>query len=87
MSRPGGDEFVLFLYDYESEEALQKTIETLTDIQDHSFVQLKENREVPLRFSFGYCLTKEETDYQMLFKEADRKMYENKLERKKDKTM
>ncbi|WP_373212182.1 diguanylate cyclase domain-containing protein [Ruminococcus sp. 5_1_39BFAA] len=83
-SRQGGDEFVLFLYDYESEEALQKTIEILADRQDHSSVKLGEDLEVPLGFSFGYCLAKEETDYQRLFKEADQKMYKNKLERKKN---
>lgn len=82
-ARQGGDEFVLFLYDYESKNALNKTIESLTYLQNHSSAQLAENLNVPLRFSFGYCLTNENTDFQKLLKEADEKMYENKLERKK----
>lgn len=82
-SRQGGDEFVLFLYGYESNEELNKEIETLAHIQNHSSAQLKENLNVSLRFSFGYCLINGNTDYQRLLKEADEKMYKNKLERKK----
>lgn len=81
-SRQGGDEFVLFLYGYESEEALNETIEMLAYIQNHSSVQLGENINVSLRFSFGYCPANGNTDYQKLLKEADEKMYKNKLERK-----
>ena len=83
VSRQGGDEFVLFLYDYESSEELHKTIETLGYIQDHSSAQLKDNLKVSLKFSFGYCLTEENTDYQKLLREDDKMMYKNKLERKK----
>lgn len=82
VSRQGGDEFVLFLYAYESEESLHKEIEAFTDLQDHSFTQLGEKERVPLRFSFGCCFTDGSTDYQMLLKEADKKMYLNKLKRK-----
>lgn len=81
-SRQGGDEFVLFLYGYESEEALNETIEMLAYIQNHSSIQLGENINVSLRFSFGYCPANGNTDYQKLLKEADEKMYKNKLERK-----
>ncbi len=81
-SRPGGDEFVLFLYDYESEEELVKTIKELEYLQNHKMVVLDENINVPLRFSFGYCLTRGDADYQRLLKDADEKMYKNKLERR-----
>lgn len=81
-SRPGGDEFVLFLYGYESEEELIKTIKELEYLQNHKMVVLGENINVPLRFSFGYCLTNGDTDYQRLLKDADEKMYKNKLERR-----
>lgn len=85
VSRQGGDEFVLFLYHYESEEELIKTIETLEYIQSYySFSYRNEDLNVPIRFSFGYCLTNGTTDYHKLLKEADKKMYENKLERKKN---
>ena len=81
-SRQGGDEFVLFLYHYETEKELLETIETLKYVQNHHSAHLDENLNVPLRFSLGYCLTKECTDYQKLLKQADEKMYKNKLERK-----
>ncbi len=81
-SRQGGDEFVLFLYDYDSEEELIKTIEELEHIQHSSNAFIHENIKVPLRFSFGYSLAKGKTDYQEMLKEADEKMYEDKLERR-----
>ena len=82
-SRQGGDEFVLFLYGYDSEEELADTIEALKYMQSNSAASIDEDITVPVRFSLGYCLVKGETNYQELFKEADEKMYQNKLERKK----
>lgn len=82
-ARQGGDEFVLFVYGYESQEKLIRTIETLEYIQNHSSVKLNEKQSVILRFSFGYCLTSENSDYQKALKEADERMYQNKTERKK----
>lgn len=84
-SRQGGDEYILFLYDYESEEELAKTIETLEYIQNHSTAHLDDKVNVPLRFSMGYCITGNTVDYETLLKEADERMYKNKLERKKEK--
>ncbi len=81
-SRQGGDEFVLFLYDYESNEELNQAIEALAYIQNHSSAQLKGTLTVSLKFSFGYCLANGRTDYRKMLKEADAKMYKNKLERK-----
>lgn len=82
-ARLGGDEFVLFLYRYESEQELTDTIYQLETLQESSTAALGENVRVPLRFSMGYSLTREDVDYQSLLKEADEKMYENKRERKK----
>ena len=74
---------MLFLYGYESAEALNEALGTLAYMQNHTVAQFKNNLEVPLRFSLGYCLVDENADYQKLLKEADEKMYQNKLERKK----
>ncbi len=82
VSRLGGDEFVLFLYHYESEELLREAIEDFSYLQNNSYAQLGENVYVPIRFSFGCCLTEGSTDYKRLLKEADKKMYLNKLERR-----
>ena len=83
-SRQGGDEFVLFLYDYDTEEELFKDIKNLEYLQSNSFTQLGENLDVPVRFSFGYSITNKSQDYESLLKDADDKMYKNKLARKKN---
>ncbi len=81
-SRQGGDEFVLFLYNYEDEEELLKSIETLEHLQNKSSAYIKENVRVPLRFSLGYSLATGKGNYQEMLKEADKRMYKNKTERK-----
>lgn len=81
-SRQGGDEFVLFLYDYEDEEGLRHAIHTLEYIQENSTARLSEKVTVPLRFSFGYAMLENDKSYEELLKIADTKMYENKRKRK-----
>lgn len=82
-ARQGGDEYILFLYDYDSEEELSRTIETLRYIQSTSTASLGKGITVPLRFSMGCCVVENEYDIQKLFKIADKRMYEDKVERKK----
>lgn len=81
-SRIGGDEFVLFLYEYDSDSELERTIETLRYIQTNSTAHLGKDLIVPLSFSFGYCIVRDNYDYEQLIKEADEKMYADKQERK-----
>ncbi len=81
-ARIGGDEFVLFLYDYGDKDELLNTIRTIEYIQSHSTVRLDENLTVPLRFSFGYCMMEDAMSYEELLKIADARMYENKRQRK-----
>ena len=83
-SRQGGDEYVLFLYNYGSEEEVLRAIEALQYIQNHNTVHLDEEVNVPIRFSMGYSLLNGCTDYRELLKEADGKMYEDKLGRRKN---
>ena len=82
IARQGGDEFVLFLYEYESESELENTVNTLGFVQDNSIAHLSDNISVPLRFSYGYCLSENEADYKKMLRLADEKMYENKKKRK-----
>lgn len=82
-ARQGGDEFVLYLYNYADESELMDALVTLQYIQNNSSAHLSNELSVPLRFSYGYVMTKGENDYQQLLKIADDKMYENKRERKK----
>ncbi len=83
-ARQGGDEFVLFLYQYEKEDDLFEAFKVLDFIRQHCLTYLGECLKVPLSFSFGYSLAKGELelDYQEMIKEADERMYENKWERK-----
>ncbi len=81
-ARQSGDEFVLFLYGYESKGELLGALEELAGMQDRTHAQLDEALEIPVRFSLGYSLTREDTDYCDSIKKADRLMYANKRERK-----
>ena len=83
-ARQGGDEFVLFLYGYENIKLLRDDIERLEYQQSNAFVALDKNLNVPLRFSAGYSLVNKGAGYQELLKAADQKMYQNKLERRKN---
>lgn len=82
VSRQGGDEFVLFLYNYESEKELISAIESLEYAQNQELVELDEETKVPLRFSFGYCMVNAGDNYLELLGLADKKMYQNKLQRR-----
>lgn len=81
-ARQGGDEFVLFLYQYDSKEELINTIKTLEYIQQNGTAFLGKDLSVPLKFSYGVSFINGEKDYQKLIKKADEKMYANKRERK-----
>lgn len=80
-ARQGGDEFVLFLYQYDAQDEIMATIRTLEYIQDHSTAHLEGDIAVPLSFSFGYALLSESSDYTDLLKKADERMYSNKKAR------
>ena len=81
-ARQGGDEYVLFLYDYADYEELLGTLDSLKEIQSNSMVRLGNGENVPLRFSFGYVSIQGRRDYLEMLKEADDKMYEDKRARK-----
>ena len=81
-ARQGGDEFVLVLYGYDSEDELISDVKIFRDSQDGRYVELDEITRVPLRFSMGYCMINTEEDYQTMIKRADEKMYRNKEQRR-----
>ena len=82
IARQGGDEFVLFLYEYSDEEELVQVIKELEYLQSHTYVDLGNQVMVQIKFSFGYEIKKEPTNYRELLKCADEKMYQNKKMRK-----
>ncbi len=81
-ARFGGDEFVMFLYDYDTQETLDNAIASLEYVQKHSTVRLRDDLVVPLKFSFGYEYSKDRSDFDIMLKQADEKMYANKKQRK-----
>lgn len=82
VARQGGDEFVVFLYQYEGEKELLEAVNILDFIRKHCLTYLGEHLRVPLRFSFGYSISNGEMSYQEMLKIADEQMYENKRKRK-----
>ena len=83
LSRNGGDEFVMFLYDYPDDDTLLRDIHAIRQYQDRETVAMSGGTAVRLHFSVGYSMRKdEETYYGELFRKADERMYENKRRRK-----
>jgi len=83
LSRNGGDEFVMFLYDYPDDDTLLRDIHAIRQFQDRETVAMSGGTAARLHFSVGYSLRKdEETYYGELFRKADERMYENKRRRK-----
>ena len=83
LSRNGGDEFVMFLYDYPDDEALLADIHALSRYQDRETIVMSDGTVSHLHFSYGYSVRKDEVSYYGdLFRKADERMYENKRLRK-----
>lgn len=81
-ARVGGDEFVLLLYGYKTEEALLGALDLLRQAQENTTVTLHDGREIQLQFSYGYQKVESGADYATLLAAADTLMYENKRWRK-----
>ena len=83
-ARLGGDEFAILIYGKETQEELDQVLQKLYDSRDTNRVKLTNEHEVLLRYSIGVALvSKEETDYHVLLKQADLQMYQEKKERKR----
>ena len=87
VSRQGGDEFVALFYGYQSEQELMAVITELEQKQSGCTAYLNSDSRVPLKYSMGYALVSGEVSYKSLLKEADEKMYQNKMKRKKNEEM
>ncbi len=83
-ARLGGDEYVLFLYGYNSEDAVKEDIKTLYEKQDIPEVDIADELSIPVKFSVGYCISKGCYDIEGMTERADEDMYENKRSRKGD---
>lgn len=81
-ARYGGDEFVLFLYNFESRAAVDRQLQKLAKLRESSTAPICEGVTVPVDFSFGVGMLDGSRDFYSLLKYADEKMYESKRERK-----
>ena len=86
VCRQGGDEFTLFFYHYGQKEKLLAQLEQLKACRGGEKIKLSEEIEVTLEFSIGYSIGYGEIDYNALYHEADDRMYEDKRERKMERT-
>ncbi len=81
-ARMGGDEFLLLLYGYDDESAVQVGIERLIALQDSTVMAVGDGSEVGVHFSFGFMPIYGQRDYDRLLMAADREMYASKRVRK-----
>ncbi len=81
-ARTGGDEFVLLLYGYENDQAVQEALSQIQTYQENAIVTLPDGAQVPLLFSYGYELTRGRADYSTMLSTADTHMYNSKRMRK-----
>jgi len=81
-ARVGGDEFVLLLHSYDTEEELSVALRLLQKAQENTSVTLHNGDKIRLKFSYGYQHTAPGADYNALLSAADTIMYENKRQRK-----
>ena len=82
-SRQGGDEYMLFLFGFNSREEVERELKRLEEIQQTVTAKVTPTKTVPIRFSFGATMLDGTSDYAALMKSADNKMYASKRERKK----
>ncbi len=82
-ARQGGDEFVLLLYGYPSENEVLKDLEEIRYLQKNTDIRLEDGTRIPVQFSFGYVLTQNRRDYSAMLSEADGHMYNVKRIRKR----
>ena len=88
-ARMGGDEFILFVYGIEDEDRqrLKQIADSFLSGRGIQKMVFENGEEVRLEFSMGYeYCTGDNTDYQLLIKLADERMYKEKKIRKRDLT-
>lgn len=84
-ARQGGDEFILFLYNLKDNSQVDTALKSLSDIQKERMAEVAPCHTVPVNFSFGTAFLTNNSDPAALIKTADKKMYENKRQRKQKK--
>ena len=84
-ARNGGDEFVMFIYGYDSDEVLISNVEKIYEFRDTRDTVLPTGDRVALCFSVGYSIHSIDSKfYGDMLKVADANMYEEKRKRKSE---
>lgn len=79
VSRQSGDEFQIFLYGYETEDAVREKIEILKERIREAYLDLPDGKKLSLRLSGGVAwYPKDSTEYEQLRIYSDSAMYEVK---------
>ena len=82
-ARFGGDEFVMFVYGFDSETEIEQMINQLKKHRGIVFIS-DEEQTITIEYSIGTALyPKEGNNYHILMNIADKKMYQEKLDRKR----
>ena len=84
-ARHGGDEFILFLYNFENKSQVDAALKRLSDIRSERTAEVAPPHAVPVNFSFGTAFLTNNSNPDTLIKIADKKMYEKKRQRKQKK--
>ncbi len=83
LSRQGGDEFVLFIYGLESDDAVLECINDLKAARDNYCFTTNDGTKITLKYSLGYeFYNSHKDDFKKLLTKADDNMYADKKSRK-----
>ena len=84
VARLSGDEFAILIPQAASRDQLISYYHKLLALRDVTKLTLSAEEQIPLRFSIGMAIYAEDGDtYPKLLKQADIRMYEDKIARKK----
>lgn len=82
-ARMSGDEFIQLIYGCETETELRRYVQEVLDSQSGYEVKITDSVVLPVSFSAGYSIYPlESTEYSVLTKIADERMYKNKRKKK-----
>ncbi|MEG0972006.1 MAG: diguanylate cyclase [Lachnospiraceae bacterium] len=81
-ARLSGDEFVMFVYQLESQDALKQYLEQMHSDMQATKIVLPDGSSLPVSFSCGYVMFDDTKDYHAVLKLADETMYQAKKHHK-----
>lgn len=82
-ARIGGDEFAIYLGGLRTKEEAEAYVEQLRKLQENAFAEMTDGTKIPVRYSLGAGFFPiEGTDWNVLLKIADERMYADKRQRK-----